>query len=164
MPRYLIHSIDFQKFHENAVYNFARNTLVGENLVSGIQNASFLTQIKASIASHIKDNKYFEIDNRLCKAMTIEQLNQLKSWTTGGTDANVIGSLFSKLYCEQLSSEVQSSMPFRAQYENMLNVYRAAKQQALPKSLQMQLLANALNLGPKACVYDVELFKAWVEW
>jgi hypothetical protein len=32
--------------------------------------------------------------------MTIEQLESLRAWSTGGTDANVIGSLFSKRYSE----------------------------------------------------------------
>lgn len=72
MPTYLIHSIDFGVFHEKAVYQYAVNSLCPNNLVSGIQNASFLKQIKAAITAYTKDNKYFEIDNRLCKAMTIE--------------------------------------------------------------------------------------------
>lgn len=45
--------------------------------------------------------------------MTIEQLETLKSWTTGGTDANVIGSLFSKRYSELLSSEITATMTNR---------------------------------------------------
>lgn len=43
-------------------------------------------------------------------------------------------------------------------YENMLSVFKAAKQDKMPKSLQMQLLGHVLALGPKASIYDAELF------
>jgi len=49
MPTYLIHSIDFTKFDEHAVYNYALNILCAKREVSGIANPSFLKQIKASI-------------------------------------------------------------------------------------------------------------------
>lgn len=80
MPTYLIHSIDFGKFNEKAVYQYAQNTLCSANEISGIENKSFLKQIKAGISAYTKDNKYWEVNLQLCKAMTIEQLEQLKSF------------------------------------------------------------------------------------
>jgi len=103
MPTYLIHSIDFGKFDNQAVYQYAQFNLCSTKEISGIENKSFLKQIKAAITSYTKDNKYFEIDLRICNSMTIEQLEQLKSFSQGATDANVLGSLFSKRFSEQLS-------------------------------------------------------------
>jgi len=111
-----------------------------------------------------KEYEHNEIDMNLCNAMTIDQLEQLRAWSTGGTDANVVGSLFSKRYSEQLSSEVIATMTSAQKYENMLQVYQASRQESMPKSLQMLLLENALELGPKACVYDVALFNEYVKW
>lgn len=164
MPTYLIHSIDFTKFNEVAVYQYALNVLVGNREVSGIQNPSFLKQLKASISKYKTDNKSFEISISLCNAMTIEQLESLKSFTQGGTDPNVIGCLFSKRRCEQLSKEVIDSMTNAQKYENMISLYRDAKSDGMPKSLQYLFLENALALGPKACVYDLDLFNELVKW
>jgi len=47
-------------------------------------------------------------------------------------------------------------------YENMLSVFKAAKQDKMPKSLQMQLLGHVFALGPKASIYDAELFSELV--
>jgi hypothetical protein len=46
----------------------------------------------------------------------------------------------------------------------MLTVYRAARHDSMPKSLQMQLLNETLKLGPKACIYDVDLFNELIKW
>lgn len=67
--------------------------------------------------------------------MTIEQLEQLKSFAQGWTDANVLGSLFSKRFSEQLSQEVIATMTSAQKYNNMIQIYRAAKTEGLPKSL-----------------------------
>lgn len=94
-----------------------------------------MKQIKAAITSYTKDNKYFEIDLNLCNSMTIEQLEQLKSFSQGSTDANVLGSLFSKRFSEQLSQEVISTMTNAQKYQNMITIFRTAKAEGLPKSL-----------------------------
>ena len=164
MPTYLIHSIDFGKFNSQAVYQYAQYNLCSAKEISGIENKSFLKQIKAAITSYTKDNKYFEIDLSICNSMTIEQLEQLKSFSQGSTDANVLGSLFSKRFSEQLSQEVIATMTSAQKYQNIITIFRTAKSEGLPKSLQMQLLGNALILGPKACVYDVDLFNEYIKW
>ena len=164
MPVYLVHSIDFGKFDAISVYNYTVSNLVSQKLVSGIQNKSFLTQIKAAIAQRRKDNSYWENSIELCNAMTIEQLQSLKAFSQGSTDPNVIGALFSKRYSEQLSSTVTDTMTNAQKYENMIQVFRAAKSESLPRSLQMQLLGSALTLGPKACVFDLDLFNEFVKW
>lgn len=46
----------------------------------------------------------------------------------------------------------------------MLTVYQAAKKDGMPRSMQMQLLQNVLALGPKASVYDADLFTEFVKW
>jgi hypothetical protein len=49
-------------------------------------------------------------------------------------------------------------------YENLISLYRAAKSEGMPKSLQMLFLDSALSYGPKACVFDLDLFNEILKW
>jgi hypothetical protein len=64
-----------------------------------------LTAIKKAIEARKKENGNFEISRDVCDKMSLEQLRQLKAYTQGGTDPNVVGAFFSKNYCDELSQE-----------------------------------------------------------
>ena len=100
MPSYLVHEVDFSKFTANAVYNFADN-LAQRNDIAGIQSSSFIAKLKKAIEQHQKDSEYYRIDQKLCKAMTIQQLTNFKSCD----DSNVITALFKKKYYSNIAKE-----------------------------------------------------------
>jgi hypothetical protein len=66
--------------------------------------------------------------------MSLDQIKNLKSFTSSGTDVCVIGSGFEKQFDEELSSEAQEVMTNEEKYANLNKLYEAAKSQGLPKS------------------------------
>lgn len=67
MPTYLVHSVDFTKFKHKAVYKYAVDILCSNNKVAGIQNETFLMQIKAAVLLFRKKNDAsYEVMLSLC--------------------------------------------------------------------------------------------------
>ena len=90
--------------------------------------------------------------------MTEEQLSIFKS----SGDSNVIIALFRKKHSHRLSKEYIKQLSSQQKYENCLYLYKAASNQ--PESFKMALVPYALHWGPKANIYDFELFKKYVEY
>lgn len=106
LPNYLVHSVDFTKFKSKAVYQYAVDVLCPHSEVSGIQNPTLMQQLKAAVVAHKKKGP-FEVSIALCQAMTIEQLESLR---VTAPDANLLGTLFSKRFCENFSPDNIASM------------------------------------------------------
>ena len=89
------------------------------------------------MADRKKNNDYVTLDINLCNKMSLEQLNQLKGFSQGWTDSNIIGACFSKQYCLELSQENQEIWTNDEKYQNLLMLYTNSKNDKLPKSLSM---------------------------
>jgi hypothetical protein len=159
----MAHVVDFSIFHPEAVMQFAE-AAAQQDQVAGIVNASFLTQVKAAMAYRKKQNDYNTLDLNLCNKMSLEQLKQLKGFSQGWTDANIVGACFSKQYCLELSQENQEIWTNKEKYDNLVALHAASKADKLPKSLSMQLLALLLILGPKIKQYNKEHFKSYCKY
>ena len=92
--------------------------------------------------------------------MSLAQLKLLGATS----DENVVGAKFQKQYVDELSYELQETLTNQEKYDNLGKLYNSAKEDGLPKSLQMQLLCAILKLGPKVNRYDEVEFKKYVNF
>lgn len=65
--------------------------------------------------------------------MSLAQLKLLGA----SSDENVVGAKFQKQYVDELSQELQETLTNQEKYDNLQRLYNAAKEEGLPKSLQM---------------------------
>jgi len=91
-----------------------------------------------------KDSSYWNLDKQICDKMTLEQLKELKGFSNSRTDPNIIGSSFTKEFCEELSPENQELMTSEEKLRNLEYLHNAAKNAGMPKSMQMTLLGAIL--------------------
>jgi hypothetical protein len=134
MPNYLAHNLNFFDFHHEAVFRYI-DFLAGNGNLAGIANESLFKSLKTAISKNKSYNEYWELPSNICRAMSLEQIKNLKSFTSSKTDVCVIGAGFEKQFDDELSSEAQEVMTNEEKYANLNKLYEAAKSQGLPKSL-----------------------------
>jgi len=86
-----------------------------------------LAAIKKGMEARKKENSDFVISREICDMMSLEQLVQLKGFTQGGTDSNVVGAHFSKNFCDELSKETQDTLTNEEKLNNLKVLLQAAK-------------------------------------
>lgn len=59
---------------------------------------------------------------------------------------------------------MQETLTNQEKYDNLCKLYKAARDEGLPNSLQMQLLCAILKLGPKVNHYNQDKFKKYVNF
>lgn len=165
----LLVNIPFGREHAVQYMTFDPDTLwqwINQNVyrLSDVHSDDFYQAFARALTRFYSLSIYNKVNAELMDLLTIQHLDKLATLVPQlKDDNNFIGSYFQKSFHEELSKENQAIWSTEEKRENLLTLYKYAKNKSMPQSLRTSLLIEILELGVKLGQYDEVLFEEYLQ-